>query len=246
MPAKKRPAKKADNSPYVYQKEKLQTELHIRERNDLTPKQIEILSTMVNKDTKCVFIDGLYGSGKSWIAVLAGLKLLCQKKADQIIYIRNPVESSTTGKLGFLKGTEEDKMGPYNSIVFSKLEEMLPSSEIELLKVCKRIACIPLGFIRGHSWNCKVVIVDEASSLTYEDFVLLLTRCGEFTKIFFVGDATNQSDIGSKSGFRKIFDIFNDDDARENGVHCFELKDKADIVRSGFVRYILERLAIIK
>ena len=236
----------ADKSIHVHQREKLKVELSIRERNDLTVKQIDILKTALDKDTRCVWIDGLYGSSKTWLSVLASLKLLNQKKVDQIIYIRNPVESSSTGRMGYLKGSLEEKLEPYASIVYDKLEELLPQSQIELLKIENRIEALPLGFIRGKSWNCKAIIVDEAASLTWDDFILLLTRCGEFTRIFLVGDSANQSDIGNKTGFRKMFDKFNDETSKANGVHCFELKEKTDIVRSGFVRFVLEHLEIIK
>jgi predicted ribonuclease YlaK len=237
---------KKDVSPLVFQKEKIKSELNIKERSDLTSKQEEILKTALDKHTKCIFIDGIFGSGKTWLMTLASLKLLNQKKIDQILYIRNPIESSTTGKLGYLKGELDDKLSPYASIFTDKLDELLSKNEIDFLQKDKRIECIPLGFIRGKSWNCKAIIVDEASSLTYDDFILLLTRCGEFTKIFFIGDSANQSDIGNKTGFRKMFDKFNDDLSKENGVYCFELNQKTDIVRSGFVRYILEHLGIIK
>jgi phosphate starvation-inducible PhoH-like protein len=246
MAKKSAPKNSVDKSVHVHQREKLKVELSIRERTDLTQKQIEILKTALEKDTRCIMIDGLYGSGKSWLAVLASLKLLNQKKVDQIIYIRNPVESSSTGKMGYLKGDMEEKLAPYASIVYDKLEELLPVPQIEQLKAENRVEAVPLGFTRGKSWNCKAIIVDEASSLTYEDFILLMTRCGEFTRIFFIGDAQHQSDIGNKTGFRKMFDKFNDDISRENGVFCFELKEKTDIVRSGFVRFILEHLEIIK
>lgn len=241
------PKKKAvDKSPKIFQREKLSHELHIKERDDLTERQIEILKTALSKETKAVWIDGIYGSGKTFLAALVSLKLLGQKKVDQIIYIRNPVESSTTGKLGFLKGELSEKMSPYASIIYDKLDELLSPAEIEILKNEERVEAIPLGFCRGKSWNCKAIIVDEASSMAADDLVLLLTRCGEFTKIFLVGDSKNQNDIGSKSGFRKLFDTFNDEESRQNGVFCYELHEKTDIVRSGFVRFVLEKLGVIK
>lgn len=236
-----------DKSPQVFQREKLKNELHIRERNDLTAKQIEILKTALDKDTRCIMLDGVFGTGKSFLAVLASLKLLSQKKVDQIIYVRNPIESSKTGKLGFLKGDLEEKMTPYASIVYDKLEELLPPSEIEILKSECRVDAIPLGFVQGKSWACKAVIVDECSNLAYEDFVMLLTRCGEFTRIFFIGDGINQNYLPKdQSGFLKMFSKFNDELSRQNGIHCFELKEKADVVRSGFVRFVLEHLEIIR
>lgn len=235
-----------DSSPNVPQKTKIDFELRIKERSDFTEKQKNILSIATSKNTKCIFIDGLYGTSKSYLAVLSSLKLLNEKKVDEIIFIRNPVESSTTGKIGFIPGTSEEKMAPYNAILYDKLEEMLSEPDVQRLKKENRISCHPVGFVRGRSWNCKAVIVDEASSMTWDDLFLILTRCGEFTHIFFIGDSVNQNDIGVKSGFRKMFNLFNDQESRDFGIHCFELREYSDIVRSGLLRFVMEKAGLIK
>lgn len=237
---------KKDCSLHVTQRPKISFSLNIKERTDLTDKQKKIFEVAANKNTKCVFIDGLYGSSKSYLAVMSSLKLLNAKKVDEIIFIRNPVESSTTGKIGFIPGTSEEKMAPYNAILFDKLEEMLSESDIARLKKDNRISCHPVGFVRGRSWNCKAVIVDEASSMTWDDLFLILTRCGEFTRIFFIGDSVNQNDIGAKSGFRKMFNLFNDQESKDFGIHCFELREYSDIVRSGLLRFVMEKAGLIK
>jgi phosphate starvation-inducible PhoH-like protein len=238
--------KAPDTSLKVSQRPKIPYTLSLKQRNDLTEKQKNIFEIAENKNTKCVFIDGLYGTSKSYIAVMSALKLLNAKKVDEIIFIRNPVESSTTGKIGFIPGTSEEKMAPYNAILFDKLEEMLSESDVAKLKKDNRINCHPVGFVRGRSWNCKAVIVDEASSMTWDDLFLVLTRCGEFTRIFFIGDSVNQNDIGAKSGFRKMFDLFDDEESRNFGIHCFELREYSDIVRSGLLRFVMEKTGLIK
>jgi|SanBayMetagenome_1026888.scaffolds.fasta_scaffold50805_1 phosphate starvation-inducible PhoH-like protein len=235
-----------DASLKVSQRPKIPYTLSLKQRNDLTEKQKNIFEIAENKNTKCVFIDGLYGTSKSYIAVMSALKLLNAKKVDEIIFIRNPVESSTTGKIGFIPGTSEEKMAPYNAILFDKLEEMLSESDVAKLKKDNRINCHPVGFVRGRSWNCKAVIVDEASSMTWDDLFLVLTRCGEFTRIFFIGDSVNQNDIGAKSGFRRMFDLFNDQESKDFGIHCFELREYSDIVRSGLLRFVMEKTGLIK
>jgi predicted ribonuclease YlaK len=235
-----------DTSTHVSQRPKISFSLDIKERGDLTDKQKKLLEVAAHKNTKCVFIDGLYGTSKSYLAVMSSLKLLNAKRVDELIFIRNPVESSTTGKIGFIPGTSEEKMAPYNAILFDKLEEILPECDIAKLKKDNRINCHPVGFVRGRSWNCKAVIVDEASSMTWDDLFLVLTRCGEFTKIFFIGDSVNQNDIGAKSGFRKMFDLFNDEESSNFGIHCFELREYSDIVRSGLLRFVMEKAGLIK
>jgi phosphate starvation-inducible protein PhoH and related proteins len=240
------PQKSSDHSPHVYQREKIKFDLNIRCRNDLTDKQKQIIETMLAKDTRCVFIDGIYGSAKTWTAMLAALQLLDKGKADQLVYIRNPIESSSSGKVGFIPGDLSAKMAPYAAPMWDKLDELLCSGDINKLEKDGRIEAIPVGFIRGRSWGCKVVIVDEASSMTWDDLILILTRCGEFTRIFFIGDSLNQNDLGAKSGFRKMFDTFNDEDSRANGVHAFELRDQVDIVRSSLLRFAMRKLGILK
>lgn len=238
--------KSKDTSPKIHQRSKIDFNLLIQERDDLTERQKVILETMLDKKTRCVFIDGIYGTGKTYCAVLAALKLLNAGRVDQILYIRNPIENSSTGKVGFLPGSISEKMSPYAAVMAEKLEEFISKNDIITLTKQDRIESMPLGFVRGRSWNCKAIIVDEASSMTYDDLVLLMTRCGEFTRIFLVGDSLNQNDIGSKSGFRQMFNIFDDMDSKENGVYTFELREESDIVRSGFLRFILKKMNVIK
>lgn len=234
-----------DRSPHVHQRPKLDWPLTIRERNDLTERQKAILEASLDRDTRCVFIDGIWGSGKTWLCVLAALKLLNAGRVDQILYIRNPIEASNTGRIGYLKGTAEEKMGPYNAPLYDKLEEMLGKADIDRLTKEGRLECVPLGFTRGRSWNCKAIIVDEAASMTWDDLLLLLSRCGEFTRVFLIGDSLNQNDLGSKSGFRRMFNTFDDTDSKENGVWAFELREATDVVRSRFLRFVMTKTGVL-
>ncbi len=236
----------SDKSPFVWQRDKLNWDLVIRENYALTERQKVILETGLDKDTRCVFIDGVWGSGKTYLSVLASLKLLNTGRVDQIIYIRNPVEATTTGKIGFIKGDQNEKMAPYSAPLYDKLDELLSKPDIDRLTKEGRIECVPLGFTRGRSWNCKAIIIDEASSMTWDDLLLLISRCGEFTRIFFIGDSVNQNDIGSKAGFARMFHVFDDIDSKENGVYAFELRETTDIVRSSFLRYVMRKTGVIK
>lgn len=235
-----------DRSPQIPQRDKIDFQLSIRERDDLTERQKIILETMVDKHTRCVFIDGVYGSGKTYLATLAALKLLNTGRVDELIYIRNPLESSSSGKIGFIPGSISEKMAPYAAPFWDKLNEFLPTSDIVKLEKDNRFQALPLGFVRGRSWNCKAIIVDEASSLSWDDLILIMTRCGEFTRLFLIGDSLNQNDLGNKSGFRKMFELFGDEQSMQQGIFTFELREKTDIVRSAFLRFLMERVGLIK
>jgi phosphate starvation-inducible PhoH-like protein len=237
---------KQDHSVHIHQRQKIDFKLSIRERNDLTERQKAVLEAMLEKHTRCVFVDGVYGSGKTYLAVLAALRLLNTGRVDQVIYLRNPIESTTSGKLGFIPGGLSEKMAPYAAPLWDKLEEFLPAGDIQKLEKDGRLEAIPLGFVRGRSWNCKAIIVDEASSMTWDDLMLILTRCGEFTRIFLVGDSLNQNDLGPKAGFRRMVETFYDEESRRNGVHVFELRDQADIVRSALLRFVMRKTGVLK
>lgn len=235
-----------DNSPYIYQDEKLKRPLDVRCRYKLTERQIAIIETAIDKFSQVIMIDGYWGTGKSMLAVLASLQLMNEKKLTGITYLRNPLEASNTAKVGTLPGTLDERMETYNAILFDKLNEFLPKCDVDLLKKEERLECLPVGLIQGKTFSCKAVIVDEATSLSYDDMMLVISRMGEHSKLFIVGDSTFQLSIGNRSGFRQFFDIFNDEESRENGVFCFELKEKDDIRRSGLVRFVMEKTGVIK
>lgn len=237
---------KKDTSPKIFQRDKINFDINIKERDDLTEKQKRIIETALHRDTRCIFIDGLYGTGKTILAVLSALKLLNQRKVSEIIYVRNPVEATTTGKIGFLKGDTGEKMAPYIGPLYDKLEELLSEADSKRLQTDNRVFGMPIGFVRGRSWNSRVIIVDEASSMSWDDLFLILSRCGEYTRIFFVGDSANQNDIGHKAGFRKMFDLFSDEESKENGIHTFELKDYDDIKRSKLLQFVMIKTGLIK
>lgn len=230
--------KKSDTSPKVHQNTKIRESINIDERT-LTPKQIELLELLKNKNTKCVFISGPAGTAKTFTSVLAGLHLVNQKRVSEIVYVRSIVESSDS-KLGFLPGEMDEKMSPYIQPLIDKLEELLEKHDIEKLKKEERIHGFPINFLRGLSWNAKCIVADEAQNMTKKELTTLLTRVGEFSKLFICGDP-DQSDINGKSGFVPMMNLFDDEESKNNGVYVFRF-DEEDVVRSGLVKFVLKKL----
>lgn len=242
----KSPDKSQDSSPHVHQREKIDFPLSIRERQDLTERQKVILEAALHKDTRCVMIDGIWGTGKSYLATLAALKLLNSGRAKSILYVRSPVEASVHSRVGFLSGDLNEKMAPYTAVLNEKLEELLPKADIDRLIKDERIQCIPTGFLQGRSYNCAAIIVDEAASMSWEDLMLIISRCGQFTRIFFLGDTVNQVYLSDKSGYARFVKAFEDQESKDNGVYTFELRDAHDIVRSPFLRFVMRKVGVIR
>ena len=76
--------------------------------------------------------------------------------------------------------------------------------------------------------------------MTQKELITLITRTGEFSRVFIIGDS-EQSDIGNKSGFVKLTSLFDDEESQKNGIFTFKFTEE-DIVRSGLVKYIIKKI----
>lgn len=233
-----------DKSKYIYQDPKINFQLSIREKHQHTEKQVNILNKMLDKNTKIVALDAVWGSSKTYLSVLAALKLLSEGKTRKIYYVRTPCESSDSAKIGILPGTLQERLAGYDAVMFEKLEEFLPEGQVNKLISEGYIEFLPPGFLRGRTFSNSTIIADEASNFSRADLLLLTSRMGERTKLFLIGDSF-QNDIGNKSGFRWFYNLINDEESKEQGCFCFEMRNKEDILRSGFIRFLMEKIGVI-
>jgi phosphate starvation-inducible PhoH-like protein len=236
-------AKTKDKSVFVPQNTKIDFDLHIRERTDITPKQKELIDIILDPETKVVFINGPAGTSKTWTAIYCGLKLVADRRLSHITYVRTIIESASKS-LGALPGDEKLKMEPFLLPLVDKLDEFLPVAEKNQLIKENRARGIPVNYLRGSSLNAQYIICDEAQNFTHKELTTAITRLGQFSKLIILADPA-QSDINGKSGFMPMFDLFNDTESRNRGIHCFSFT-KDDIVRSGILRYICERIEGMK
>lgn len=228
---------KKDTSPIVPQRSKFKGELSIREF-PWTDKQKQIISAILDKNNKIVFIDGCAGTSKTLLAVYGGLKLLNEKRISDIIYVRSPIESASRS-MGYVKGDNDEKFAPYIGPLEDKLEELLCSGDINALKGDVRIKGSPVNYLRGASWAAKYIVSDESQNFNFKELTTIITRLGKFSKLIIIGD-TAQSDIRD-SGFYEMFNLFNDEESREKGIISFKL-NKEDIMRSEELKFIIEKI----
>ena len=229
---------KKDRSPTVAQRDKINSPLSIIHR-DLTEKQKQFLELALDKKVKMLLISGPAGTTKTYLAVLAALMLMNEKRVSDIIYVRSVVESADV-KMGTLPGEADDKLSPYKRPLIDKLDELLPRPDVQFLIKDNRIEGLPVGYLRGLNWNAKAVIGDEMQNLTKKELVTLMTRIGEFCKVFLCGDP-QQSDINGRSGFQSIVNHFGDDASKEHGIYTFQFTDD-DILRSELAKFIVKKL----
>ena len=232
-----------DNSPYVFQRDKINYDLKIKEL-PWTEKQKAIIELITHKNTKIVFLNGPAGSSKSLLAVYCALKLLNTKRVTEIIYVRSIIESATKS-LGSLPGESSDKFRPFALPLADKLEELLRDHDVKRLFLEERLKPTPVNYLRGASFNVNFVIADEMQNAVYSEIQTIMTRMGQFSKLIVCGDPA-QSDLQhGKSGFLDVYNAFNNSGAAEKGIFCVELTEE-DILRSDICKYIVLKFIELK
>ena len=162
----------------------------IRPRNVEQSFAFEVLN---DPEVKLVGITGRAGTGKTLLALASALRQMDDYK--QILLAR-PIVSLANKDIGFLPGSQKEKVAPYMQPLFDNLNviraQFAPTSkEIRLLDELQksdRLVIEALAFIRGRSLSETFCIVDEAQNLTPHEIKTIITRTGEGTKMVFTGD----------------------------------------------------------
>ncbi len=164
----------------------------IRPRNR---EQSFALDLLLDDSVKIVTLLGMAGTGKTLLALAAGLTKVVEDGAYSRLLISRPV--MPLGRdIGFLPGDVDEKMAPWMQPLYDNLEYLLVtggskrrgSRGFEELLDSGQIQVEPLTYIRGRSLPQQFVIVDEAQNLTPHEVKTVVTRCGEGTKIVLTGD----------------------------------------------------------
>lgn len=160
----------------------------IKPRNAEQAFAFEVLN---DPDIRLVALTGRAGTGKTLLALAAALK---QSKLYKQILLMRPIVSLSNKDIGFLPGTEKEKIAPYMQPLFDNLNVIKYQGgegqlhQIEDLQVSGRLSIEALAFIRGRSLAETFCIIDEAQNLTPHEIKTIITRAGEGTKMVFTGD----------------------------------------------------------
>ena len=191
-------------------------------------------------DDKHLMLHGCAGTGKTFIMIYLAMKAVLSGRVEQqkVYIVRSMLP---TRDIGFLPGSQEEKMSVYTEPYYSLFEEMFPGVEnpYELAKYQDIVEFIPTSYIRGITLRDAFVIVDECQNLNFHELDTIITRVGENSRIFFCGDFM-QTDLkrhDEQNGIIQFMDIIKD-------MKSFETINfvEEDIVRSGLVKeYIISK-----
>ncbi|WP_069299061.1 PhoH family protein [Neptunicoccus sediminis] len=135
-----------------------------------------------------VFGLGPAGTGKTYLAVAAGVSMFIEGHVDRILLSRPAVEAGE--RLGFLPGDMKDKVDPYMQPLYDALNDFLPAKQVAKLIEEKRIEIAPLAFMRGRTLSNSFIVLDEAQNATTMQMKMFLTRMGEGSHMAITGDTT--------------------------------------------------------
>ncbi|USD64972.1 PhoH family protein [Vibrio sp. SCSIO 43136] len=166
-----------------------------RQAWDIRPKnayQGMAMDALLDPDIDLVILTGAAGSGKTMLAMAAALEQTIERSMfDKIIVTRNTPDIGES--IGFLPGTEEEKMLPWLAAVTDTLEALHKNdhcTEGSLKYICDKanIQFKSINFMRGRSIQNAFVLLDECQNLTASQIKTIITRCGEGTKIVCSGN----------------------------------------------------------
>ena len=159
----------------------------IKPRN---PQQVCLFDMLKDKTSKIKLVTGRFGSGKTMAMTTAALELIERGKFDKIVWVRNNVSVKDAPEIGYLPGTEIDKLMPYVMPLADHaggeegIKKMLENGTLEV---------IPLGHLRGRSLRNSIVFCSECENLTRQHIQLLMGRIDEGSQLWLDGD-TKQRD----------------------------------------------------
>ncbi len=164
----------------------------------IRPRNMEqgfLLDLLLNDEIKLVTIVGKAGTGKTLLAIAAGLQKVTEDAAYQKLLVSRPI--FPLGKdIGYLPGDVEQKLNPWMQPIFDNVEYLLNLSRSDKkagrgyheLMDLGIIEIEPLTYIRGRSIPNQFIIVDESQNLTPHEVKTIITRVGDGTKIILTGD----------------------------------------------------------
>ncbi len=153
------------------------------------------LDLLLDPDVGIVSLGGRAGTGKSALALCAGLEAVMERRQHRKVIVFRPLYAVGGQELGYLPGTENDKMGPWAQAVFDTLGAVVSKEVVEEILDREMIEVLPLTHIRGRSLHDAFVIVDEAQSLERNVLLTVLSRIGQSSRVVLTHDVAQRDNL---------------------------------------------------
>jgi PhoH-like ATPase len=153
------------------------------------------LDLLLDPEIGIVSLGGRAGTGKSALALCAGLEAVMERQQHRKVVIFRPLYAVGGQELGYLPGSENEKMSPWAQAVFDTLSALTSGDVIEEILDRGMLEVLPLTHIRGRSLHDTFVIVDEAQSLERNVLLTVLSRIGKDSRVVLTHDVAQRDNL---------------------------------------------------
>ncbi|MEV6555604.1 MULTISPECIES: PhoH family protein [unclassified Nocardia] len=153
------------------------------------------LDLLLDESIGIVSLGGRAGTGKSALALTAGLEAVLERRTQRKVVVFRPLYAVGGQELGYLPGSESEKMGPWAQAVFDTLDGLASREVMEEVLARDMLEVLPLTHIRGRSLHDSFVIVDEAQSLERNVLLTVLSRLGTGSRVVLTHDVAQRDNL---------------------------------------------------
>ncbi|MDQ1619705.1 MAG: PhoH-like ATPase [Actinomycetota bacterium] len=166
------------------------------------------LDLLLDPDVGIVSLGGRAGTGKSALALCAGLEAVMERQQHRKVVVFRPLYAVGGQDLGYLPGSEAEKMNPWAQAVFDTLGALITSDVVEEVMDRCMLEVLPLTHIRGRSLHDAFVIVDEAQSLERNVLLTVLSRVGQGSRVVLTHDVAQRDNlrVGRHDGVASVIE----------------------------------------
>jgi PhoH-like ATPase len=153
------------------------------------------IDLLLDPEIGIVSLGGRAGTGKSALALCAGLEAVLERRQHRKVMVFRPLYAVGGQELGYLPGSEAEKMNPWAQAVFDTLGALVSKEVVEEIMDRDILEVLPLTHIRGRSLHDAFVIVDEAQSLERNVLLTVLSRIGESSRVVLTHDVAQRDNL---------------------------------------------------
>jgi len=166
------------------------------------------LDILLDPDVGIVSLGGRAGTGKSALALCAGLEAVMERRQHRRVVVFRPLYAVGGQDLGYLPGNESEKMNPWAQAVFDTLGALVTGDVVDEIMDRGMLEVLPLTHIRGRSLHDAFVIVDEAQSLERNVLLTVLSRVGQGSRVVLTHDVAQRDNlrVGRHDGVASVIE----------------------------------------
>lgn len=153
------------------------------------------IDLLLDPDVGIVSLGGRAGTGKSALALCAGLEAVMERNEHRKVVVFRPLYAVGGQELGYLPGSENEKMNPWGQAVYDTLGALVSTEVLDEVVDRGMLEVLPLTHIRGRSLHDSWVIVDEAQSLEKNVLLTVMSRMGQNSKIVLTHDVAQRDNL---------------------------------------------------